>query len=189
MRLRVATLTALLVAVAAIWAAPAGAEPAARFSLTSSEFRPGGLMPTKYACDGDELSPPLAWTAPPGKTRSLALVLEDLDAPVGIFTHWLVWGIPPGMRALPEGTGVQNRPLGRPLKGLVPGRNDSGELGYLPPCPGDIEDRARRFRYRLFALDTKLTLRRGADAGQLARALRGHVLATAELRFRYERVL
>ena len=94
------------------------------FLLTSSAFAEGGTIPRRYTCDGQDRSPSLSWTAPPTGSRSLALILDDPDAPGGRFIHWLAWGITPDSGGLGEGEAA-------PLEG----RNDFGTVGYRGPCP------------------------------------------------------
>jgi Raf kinase inhibitor-like YbhB/YbcL family protein len=145
------------------------------FLLTSSAFTEGGAIPRRYTCDGQDRSPPLSWTAPPTGSRSLALILDDPDAPGGRFIHWLAWGIPPDTGGLAEGEAA-------PLEG----RNDFGTVGYRGPCP----PRGRgphRYRFRLHALAEDLRLTPGAGVAELERALTGNLLQVAELVGIYER--
>jgi Raf kinase inhibitor-like YbhB/YbcL family protein len=145
------------------------------FLLTSSAFAVGGAIPRRHTCDGEDRSPPLSWTAPPAGSRSLALILDDPDAPGGRFIHWLAWGIPPDTGGLAEGEAA-------PLEG----RNDFGTVGYRGPCP----PRGRgphRYRFRLHALGEELRLAPGAGVAKLERVLTGNLLAVAELVGTYER--
>jgi len=147
----------------------------AEFSLTSSAFVPGGAIPRRHACDGEDHSPPLSWSAPPGGTRSLALILDDPDAPSGRFIHWLAWGITPDAGGLADG-------LAAPLEG----RNDFGTVGYRGPCPPRGHGR-HRYRFRLHAVGQDLRLAPGSGVGDLEQVLGGTVLAVAELVGTYER--
>ena len=145
------------------------------FVLTSPAFADGQPIPKRHTCEGDGLSPPLAWEGAPEGTRSLALVVDDPDAPVGTFTHWLVWGLEPGAGVLAEGERCRGE-----------GLNDFRKVGYGGPCP----PRGRgphRYVFRLHALETTLDLPRGGTKWELERALAGHVLAVAELVGTYER--
>jgi Raf kinase inhibitor-like YbhB/YbcL family protein len=145
------------------------------FLLTSSAFAEGGTIPRRYTCDGQDRSPSLSWTAPPTGSRSLALILDDPDAPGGRFIHWLAWGIPPDAGGLAEGEAA-------PLEG----RNDFGTVGYRGPCP----PRGRgphRYRFRLHALGEVLRLTSGTGVAELERVLTGNLLAAAELVGTYER--
>jgi Raf kinase inhibitor-like YbhB/YbcL family protein len=145
----------------------------AEFEITSAAFKAGGTIPSRYSCDGENVSPPLSFAGAPADTRSLALVVDDPDAPVGTFTHWLAWGIDPGADGLDEGQAAPRE-----------GRNGFGTTGYAGPCP----PRGRhRYFFRLHALDAELDLQPGADRDRLERALDGHVLETAELMGGYER--
>lgn len=145
------------------------------FDLTSVAFQSGGTIPARHTCEGRDLSLPLAWSAPPAGTHSLALVVDDPDAPRGTFTHWLAWGIDPSATGLAEGEA-----------GPVEGRNDFGVVGYRGPCPPRGHGR-HRYSFRLYALDAEIALRRGAGAADVEGALEGHVLAVAELIGLYER--
>jgi hypothetical protein len=147
----------------------------AELTLTSTAFGNGEEIPRRYSCDGDNISPPLAWSGQPPETRSLALVVDDPDAPGGTFTHWLAWGIDPSADQLLEGKAAP-----------VEGRNDFQSDGYGGPCPPPGH-RPHRYFFRLHALDTELDLGAQADRDDLERALADHVLATAKLVGTYER--
>ena len=147
----------------------------AEFSLTSSTVAAGGMIPPRHTCDGEDRSPPLFWSAPPTGTRSLALILDDPDAPGGRFIHWLAWGIPPDTGELAEGEAA-------PLEG----RNDFGSVGYRGPCPPHGHGR-HRYRFRLHAVAEELRVAPGAEVKELERALTGNVLAVAELVGTYRR--
>jgi Raf kinase inhibitor-like YbhB/YbcL family protein len=137
--------------------------------LTSSAFADGGTIPRRHTCDGEDRSPPLAWTAPPTGSRSLALILDDPDAPGGRFIHWIAWGIPPDQSGLAEGEAA-------PLEG----RNDFGSVGYRGPCPPRGHG-PHRYRFRLHALGEELRLAPGAGVRELERELSADLLAVAEL--------
>ena len=145
------------------------------FTLASSVFEDGEAIPSRHTCEGSDVSPPLAWTAPPDATTSVALVVDDPDAPGGTFTHWLAWGIDPDAGALAEGEGAP-----------VEGRNDFGSSGYRGPCPPPGHG-PHRYSFRLHALDGELDLQPGAEKAELERALEGRTLAVAELLGTYER--
>jgi Raf kinase inhibitor-like YbhB/YbcL family protein len=144
-------------------------------SLSSPAFQDRGEIPARHTCDAEDLSPALAWSDVPEGTRSLALIVDDPDAPVGTFTHWLAWGLDPAAEMLQEG---QPAP--------VEGANDFGTAGYRGPCPPPGHG-AHRYSFRLHALDTELELRPGASKADLKGAIEGHLLADAELVGRYER--
>jgi Raf kinase inhibitor-like YbhB/YbcL family protein len=147
----------------------------ADFSLTSSVFENGREIPRGHTCEGDDTSPPLAWSDLPAGTRSLALVVDDPDAPGGTFTHWLAWDVEPGSGGLGEGEAAPTE-----------GRNDFGTTGYRGPCPPPGHGPHRYF-FRLHALDSGLDLPSGADRADVDSALEGRALAVAELVGTYER--
>jgi Raf kinase inhibitor-like YbhB/YbcL family protein len=147
----------------------------AEFGLQSSAFTHGEPIPGRHSCEGEDVSPPLSWSGAPEGTRSLALVVDDPDAPARTFTHWLGWGLDPGTQGLGEGEAAP-----------VEGRNDFGTSGYRGPCPPPGHGRHRYF-FQLYALDFEPDLRAGAGKRELERALEGHTLAVAELIGTYER--
>ncbi|MEP0870945.1 YbhB/YbcL family Raf kinase inhibitor-like protein [Trichocoleus desertorum AS-A10] len=146
--------------------------------LESSAFEADSLIPSQYTCDGANISPPLSWDAPPAETESLALIVDDPDAPVGIFVHWVVYDLPPETLHLPEGIA----PQATLLKGGTHGKNDFGNLGYGGPCP---PNGTHHYVFKLYALDRALSLQSGATKAQLEAAMNGHILAAAELVARY----
>jgi Raf kinase inhibitor-like YbhB/YbcL family protein len=141
---------------------------AAAFALTSPAFSNGAIIPSRFTCTGANVSPPLRWTAPPPGTRSLALSVQDPDAPSGTFVHWTGWNLRPSVRRLAAGARL-------PLEG----RNSTGSRGYTGPCPP--AGPAHHYVFRLYALKAKLRLRAGASPAAFRAALRGRVLATARL--------
>ena len=143
--------------------------------LTTSAFPAQGRIPARYTCEGEDVSPPLSWTDPPPGARSLALIVEDPDAPGRTFTHWLAWGIDPGRGRLEEGERAPRE-----------GRNDFGAPGWRGPCP-PMGHGPHRYVFRLLALDTEIDLPPGAGRRDLERALEGHVLAETTLVGVYER--
>lgn len=145
------------------------------FQIATKAFRDGGVIPKKYTCDGPDVSPPLAWSDPPSGTQSLALIVDDPDAPAGTWVHWVLYDLPPAMRELPEGV-PQDRQL---PNGAAQGRNDFGKPGYNGPCPP--RGPAHRYFFKLYALNSKANLRPLASKNDLERAMKGHVLAQAEL--------
>ena len=138
-------------------------------------FADGGLIPVRHTCDGDDVSPPLAWTAPPAGTVSLALCLDDPDAGRYPFTHWLAWGLPAAAGGLSEGEAAP-----------AEGRNDFGAPGYRGPCPPP--GKPHRYVFRLYALDADPELGPTDRRLSFDEALEAHVLATAELVGVYERL-
>ena len=148
-------------------------EKALAFELKTLGFK-GGIIPTKFTCEGPDISPALAWTDPPKGTESLALIMDDPDAPAGTWTHWVLYDLPADVQELPEGV-PKNRSLSN---GARQGRNDFGKIGYNGPCPP--KGGPHRYYFKLYALDSKTNIGPGASKGELDRAIRGHVLAKAE---------
>lgn len=154
--------------------------PPATLKLTSPAFDQGATIPAVYTCDGQNISPPLAWDGVPQGTRALALIVEDPDAPVGTYTHWVLYDLPPTLTALPEGV-----PLGeRPPVGGAQGKNDARQLGYFGPCP---PSGSHRYIFTLYALNASTNLAPGASKRELLQAMQGHILAQGELMGRYQR--
>ena len=145
------------------------------FGLESSAFENAQPIPSRHSCEGKDVSPPLRWTNAPDGTRSLALVVDDPDAPGGVFTHWVAWGLDPGAEGLNEGEAAPGE-----------GRNGFGTTGYRGPCPPPAHGR-HRYVFRLYALDVGPELSAGASKADLEQAIEGHVLMTADLVGTYER--
>lgn len=143
--------------------------------LASSAFANGQPVPRRHSCEGEDVSPPLSWTDVPEGATSLALIVDDPDAPRGTFTHWLGWGLDPAVGGLGEGEAAP-----------VEGRNDFGDTGYRGPCPPPGHGPHRYF-LRLHALEDELELAPGASKGELEQALAGRSVAVAELMGTYER--
>jgi len=143
--------------------------------LGSSAFADRERIPPRYSCEGEDRSPPLEWTGVPREAVSLALIVDDPDAPVRTFTHWVAWGIDPGDGGLAEGDRAPRE-----------GRNDFGETGYRGPCPPRGHGQHRYF-FRLYALASEPVLRPGASRRDLEHALEDKVLAVAELVGTFER--
>lgn len=149
--------------------------------LASSDFSTGGPIPVRFTCEGDNVSPQLSWKEVPPGTKSFALILHDPDAPrVCGFTHWVIYNIPAEKAQLES-----NVPKREEVPGTgTQGRNDSGEIGYLGPCP---PSGTHRYYARLFALNTELKLAPGATKNQLSHAMLTHVLERADLMGIYTR--
>ena len=145
-----------------------------KMKVTSSAFKEGAEIPSKFTCDGADTSPPLQIADIPSEAKSLALVVDDPDAPSGLFTHWLVWNIPPQTSSVREGSAPKG----------VQGTNDFGKSGYGGPCP---PSGTHRYYFKVFALDRELDLPFGAKRGQLDAAMKGHVVAQGDLIGRYSR--
>ena len=149
--------------------------------LTSTAFRDGQSIPTKYTADGRNISPPLAWTDPPAGTKSFALICEDPDAPRGTFTHWIVFNLPAESRELSEGVPAE----ATLANGTAQGTNDFRKVGYGGPAPPP--GKPHRYVFKLFALDQPLGLRAGASRDELLAAVKGHVVGEARLTGKYGR--
>lgn len=147
--------------------------------LTVSAFALGAPIPLRNTCDAENVSPALAWSGVPTGARSLAIVVDDPDAPGGTWVHWLAWGLPPTSAGLPEGV-----PADTPSP--VQGTTSFKSVGWGGPCPPKGHG-AHRYFFRLYALDTAVALPRGATRAELDLAMKGHVLASAEHMGKYWR--
>jgi len=150
------------------------------FQLSSTAFSNGDMIPKKYTCDGNDISPPLQWSDAPEGTASYALTCDDPDAPVGTWDHWLLFNIPPATASLSKGV----TPATELPSGGTHGKNSWGKLGYGGPCP---PGGTHRYFFRLYALSKLLDLPPGATKEQLLKAMKGHVLGDAELMGKYRR--
>lgn len=137
--------------------------------IASKAFKDGREIPNKYTCKGKDINPPLTIKNLPKKAKSLALIVDDPDAPGVTFVHWLVWNLSPKNPKLPEGFIPA---------GAVEGKNGSGSVGYMGPCP---PSGTHRYFFRAYALDKVLDLNSGASRDELENAFKGHVLEEAEL--------
>src|ERR1700756_5114983 len=136
----------------------------AKMKITSSAFNEGGNIPSKFTCDGSDTSPPLQLTSVPPGAKSLVLIVDDPDAPGGLFTHWMVWNIAPSTSGVAQ-KGIPD--------GGIEGTNDFGRKGYGGPCP---PSGTHRYFFHVFALDQKLDLRAGAKRTALNKAMAGHII-------------
>jgi len=149
--------------------------------ISSSAFLAGETIPKKFTCDGPDVSPKLTWNDPPANTKSFALIMDDPDAPVGTWVHWVLYDLPPETAELAEGVAKQEQLS----SGARQGRNDFGKIGYGGPCPPP--GKPHRYFFKLYALDAKLNLKAGATKPQLESAMKRHILAQAELIGKYAR--
>jgi len=163
---------ALAIALAAIASFAAGG---GKMKITSSAFQEGGNIPSKFTCDGADASPALRLEQIPAEAKSLVLILDDPDAPSGLFTHWTVWNIDPKTTEIAENSAPANG---------VQGKNDFGKSGYGGPCP---PSGTHRYYFKVFALDQQLDLAAGSKRAQLDAAMRGHDIAQGALMGRYSR--
>lgn len=159
----------------------ASANSGANMKIESSAFSDRSPIPKQHTCQGGDSSPELKWSAPPENTKSLALIVDDPDAPAGIWVHWVVWGIPATLRGLPIGL-AKNDSL---PDGTKQGMNDFKRVGYGGPCPPP--GKAHRYFFKLYALDMVPKLSGRVTKGELERAMQGHVLEQAELVGTYQR--
>ncbi len=148
--------------------------------LTSPAFIDGSDIPTKYTCDGEDVSPPLEWSNLPEGTKSIALIVDDPDAPGRTFVHWVLYAISPDARGLPENVPA----VDITSEGAKHGRSGFGRSGYGGPCP---PSGSHRYFFKLYALDSGLGLEAGADKSGLLQAMEGHILAQGQLMGRYQR--
>jgi hypothetical protein len=154
---------------------------AMKIELTSPAFTERKPIPEKYTCDGADVSPPLHWTGVPQGTKSLALIADDPDAPMGIWVHWVLFGLSPQTKELPENVEKSQHVLGGARQGL----NDFRRLGYGGPCPPP--GKPHRYFFKLYAVDQQLDLKPGASKQDLLRAMEGHILAEGQLIGTYQR--
>ena len=146
--------------------------------ITSMAFEDSGLIPAKYTCDGEDISPPLQWDAVPEGTRSVALICDDPDAPMGTFVHWVLFNLPADTDQLAEAV----PPDGTLASGAKQGSTDFGRIGYGGPCP---PSGMHRYFFKIYALDTELDLAAGARKPELLKAMEGHILAQGQLMGRF----
>jgi Raf kinase inhibitor-like YbhB/YbcL family protein len=154
-------------------------------TLRSDAFTDGRAIPRRHAEDGEDLSPPLTWSDPPAGTKELALIVDDPDAPrAEPWVHWVLYQIPAEVRALTEGIPQDPRPNAPP--GVMQGKNSWETDGYRGPAPPKGHG-THHYHFRLYALDAPLAAAQGLDKAGLIEAMRGHILAEAELVGTYER--
>jgi Raf kinase inhibitor-like YbhB/YbcL family protein len=158
-----------------------GMEEVRAMEIKSSVFKAQEKIPSKYTCDGADVSPPLSWADVPEKTQSLALISDDPDAPVGTWVHWVIYDLPADTRELPEGVAKKETLE----NGAKQGTNDFRRIGYGGPCPP--HGPAHRYFFKLYALDTKLGLPPRATKKDVEKAMKGHILGQAELIGLYKR--
>jgi Raf kinase inhibitor-like YbhB/YbcL family protein len=151
-------------------------------SLTSSAFAEGASIPEEYTCQGKDVSPPLKWSGVPSETKSLALIMDDPDAPMGTWVHWVLYDLPPSMTDLPQGLSAKEHiAAGSGKEGV----NDFKRSGYGGPCPP--AGKPHRYFFKLYALDTTLDLNPGAKKKDLERAMENHILSQGQLMATYKR--
>lgn len=154
------------------------------FTISSPSFLNNQPVPSKHSCEGQDASPPLNWVGAPEGTKGFALICDDPDAPGGVWTHWVIYGIPAKTSELPEN--VAKTDTVPALGGAKQGMNDFGRVGYGGPCPPRGHG-AHHYHFKLMALDTELALAPRVTRRQLEQAIHGHILAQAELVGTYQR--
>lgn len=147
----------------------AGDAPRGSITVTSSSFKNGGAIPPKFTCNGANVSPDIQWSTPPAGTKSIAIVMDDSDAPLP-FTHWLVYDISAQTRDIPESASTPSTRIDHAAEGI----NNFGHIGYGGPCP---PSGTHHYHFHVYALDIALSLPPGQNKAQLADSVKGHVLA------------
>ncbi|MCH8864816.1 MAG: YbhB/YbcL family Raf kinase inhibitor-like protein [Chloroflexi bacterium] len=150
-------------------------------TVSSTVFREGETIPAKYTCQGEDISPSITWGEPPDGTRSLAIIVDDPDAPGGVFTHWIIFNLPADTRQLPAAVPTQPRLD----SGARQGKTDFGRVGYGGPCPPP--GKPHRYQFTVYALDRTLDLAAGASRSQVLEAMQGNILSRGRLTGIYER--
>ncbi len=150
--------------------------------IIKSAFEDGGFIPEEYTADGRDISPPLIIENVPPKAETLAIIVDDPDAPMGTFTHWLIWNIPADVNEISKN--IEKKGNVKELNGALQGENDFNELGYMGPAP---PSGVHTYRFFVYALDGQLDLEAGADKETLLNAMEGHVLQKAVLKGEYTR--
>jgi Raf kinase inhibitor-like YbhB/YbcL family protein len=149
--------------------------------LKSAAFENAAAIPSKYTCDGKNVSPPLQWSGTPANAKSLALIVDDPDAPAGTWVHWVLYDLPPATSQLSEETSRSQYLPGGAKQGI----NDFKHLGYGGPCPPP--GKAHRYFFKLYALDAQLGLQPGATKKDVESAMQKHILAQAQYLGTYQR--
>jgi Raf kinase inhibitor-like YbhB/YbcL family protein len=148
--------------------------------VTSSAFIEGGMIPARYTADGQDISPPLQFSDIPTQTKSLAIISDDPDAPMGTWVHWVVWNLPP-QKDIPENM----PPIPQSPDGIRQGTTDFGKIGWGGPAP---PSGTHRYYFRVYALDCTLELKAGARRFDVEKAMKGHILAEGCLMGKYKRM-
>ena len=151
-----------------------------QIEVKSTAFQEGGMIPEQYTCDGADVSPPLAWSAVPEGTKSIALICDDPDAPGGTWVHWVLFNLPPDTKEIPE-----NLPAHKKLQnGAIHGTNDFRKIGYGGPCP---PSGTHRYFFKVYALDTEIDLKAGITKRKLLKAMKEYIVAEGQLMGKYTR--
>lgn len=150
----------------------------------TSSFKNGEFIPKKYACEGEDISPEIIVTSIPANAKTIAIICDDPDAPVGTFVHWVLWNFPvAGTKAvIPEGL----KKVDKLSDGTRQGYNDFGKVGYNGPCPPKGHG-VHHYHFKVYALDTTLDIKGNVKKADLEKAMKGHILTQGELVGLYER--
>lgn len=148
--------------------------------IKSPAFENNSIIPSKYTCDGEDISPPLSWSDIPEGTKSLALISDDPDAPAGTWVHWVIYNIPPSVTSLPEGVPTDKKLSNGTLQGIT----DFKRIGYGGPCP---PSGTHRYFFKLYALNKKVPLDAGATKKQVLDAIKDSVIAECQVVGKYQR--
>jgi Raf kinase inhibitor-like YbhB/YbcL family protein len=175
MKVRAILLTAILSLYFVFGVAGQEATRAGGFRVSSPAFEPNGTIPKKYGCEGENVNPSLKIEHVPSGVKSIALVLDDIDAPRGTYVHWILWNIDPGTREIKENSIPE---------GAIQGVNDFKKRNYGGPCP---PTRPHRYVFKTYVLDTLLNLHPNSAKPDLEKAMEGHVLGQAQLKGTYKR--
>ncbi|MEM2918372.1 MAG: YbhB/YbcL family Raf kinase inhibitor-like protein [Candidatus Altiarchaeota archaeon] len=151
-------------------------EDKVKMKIKSSAFEQNGKIPIKYTCQGQDINPPLEFSEIPKEAKSLALIMDDPDAPLGTWDHWIIWNIPPETKEILEGEIPKN---------AIQGQNSWKKNSYGGPCP---PSGVHRYFFKLYALDTILNIKENSKKSDLEKAMQGHILAKAELIGLYEKI-
>lgn len=149
--------------------------------LTTTAFQAGEPIPSRHAYENEDLSPALQWSGIPAPAKSLALICDDPDAPMGTWVHWVLYDLEPTTAGLAEGVSKSPELVGGAKQGI----NDYKKIGYGGPCPPP--GKPHRYFFKLYALDTKLNLKPGLTKKDLEQAMEGHVIAAGELMGTYQK--
>ncbi len=150
-------------------------------NLTSSVFENGGYIPDRYTCDGKNYSPPLTWNQVPKGTKSFVLIVDDPDAPVGTWVHWIVYSVPSDLKGLEEN--IDKEKLNS--SGAKAGKNDFGRIGYGGPCPPSGQ--THKYLFKLYALDQDITIEEGATKSEIINQIQGRIISETKLIGFYQR--
>jgi Raf kinase inhibitor-like YbhB/YbcL family protein len=151
------------------------------FQISSTSFPANEMIPKKFTCAGQDVSPQLSWKGAPSGTKTFALIMDDPDAPAGTWVHWVLYNLPANIQELPEDVEKQEQLS----NGALQGRNDFRKTGYGGPCPP--AGKPHRYFFKLYALDANLDLKAGASKADVERAMQNHTLGHAELVGRFGR--